>query len=102
MTAHAEICPVCKGHGRITMQMQCHGCDGYGWVTVEDGKTNRNHVVSPLYLERPAYSSTYFTAESDDPTPSDMPLTNRDNDIPVTRQEDEEFELLSLKKDQQK
>lgn len=50
--AHAEICPVCEGIGRIKelndgtinkIELSlpinarvCHGCDGKGWVTVED------------------------------------------------------------------
>jgi len=45
--AHAEICPVCKGKGEINKTdvkselyqgvKKCHGCDGDGWVEVEDG-----------------------------------------------------------------
>jgi len=43
--AHAEVCPVCGGKGRITMDNLnrtvcisnlCHGCGGNGWVTVPD------------------------------------------------------------------
>lgn len=36
--AHAEICPVCKGSGRIGSERHerrdCHGCGGKGWVEV--------------------------------------------------------------------
>jgi hypothetical protein len=40
---HAELCPVCKGSGRIVTvsesanknpSEQCHGCEGKGWVEV--------------------------------------------------------------------
>jgi DnaJ-class molecular chaperone len=40
--AHAEICPVCNGSGRLpesgtsTAGKTCHGCNGTGWVTVQD------------------------------------------------------------------
>jgi DnaJ-class molecular chaperone len=39
---HAEKCPVCKGTGRKNKEpsdegmRDCYGCDGKGWVTVED------------------------------------------------------------------
>ena len=32
MSNHAEKCPVCGGE-----PIACHGCNGRGWVTVEDG-----------------------------------------------------------------
>ena len=37
--AHAEVCPVCKGSGRIgcdstSPAQACHGCNGLGWVTI--------------------------------------------------------------------
>lgn len=40
--AHAEICPVCNGKGKVMEQpttnpfptKTCHGCSGKGWVTV--------------------------------------------------------------------
>ena len=49
---HAELCPVCEGKGintRVTVEWDtpegrehehptCHGCDGRGWVPVEDDK----------------------------------------------------------------
>ena len=43
---HAELCPVCKGTGKVTNQNtytqsttikyenKCHGCNGLGWVIV--------------------------------------------------------------------
>lgn len=43
---HAELCPVCKGSGRLDLfgvsanvpptTVQCHGCTGLGWVAVPD------------------------------------------------------------------
>jgi len=42
--AHAEKCPVCLGAGKLpcaqhstdASEKPCHGCQGQGWVTVED------------------------------------------------------------------
>ena len=46
--SHAEKCPVCGGSGRVPISEAyggnttipltdyCHGCDGKGWVAVED------------------------------------------------------------------
>lgn len=50
--SHAEICPVCKGKGKINKNRSiieselsfdpakelktCHGCGGLGWVAVRD------------------------------------------------------------------
>ena len=47
---HAEICPVCKGKGKVSVDIKdgtrytgnidyakmCYGCNGKGWVTVRD------------------------------------------------------------------
>jgi hypothetical protein len=33
--SHAEKCPVCEGSGKYE-KAQCHGCEGKGWVTVQD------------------------------------------------------------------
>jgi len=43
---HSEICPICKGLGRIPVNYPswipsketkvCHGCDGLGWIEVRD------------------------------------------------------------------
>lgn len=43
---HAERCPVCGGTGRIVtlphltvpVTVQCHGCNGKGWVSVPDAR----------------------------------------------------------------
>jgi len=39
--AHAEICPVCKGSGKVNADSTaytiiCHGCGGMGWVSIPD------------------------------------------------------------------
>jgi len=46
--AHAEKCPICEGSGRLPLPVEmgttasrpydklCHGCDGKGWVEVQD------------------------------------------------------------------
>ena len=47
--AHAELCPVCNGKGRIRtgnawtatgegQWKSCHGCGGTGWITIQDPK----------------------------------------------------------------
>lgn len=46
MNNHSEICPVCKGTGKykeytnyscsIYSEHTCHGCNGKGWVTIND------------------------------------------------------------------
>ncbi len=48
---HAETCPVCGGKGKIQElgstavdNKICQGCDGKGWVSVQD-----NNVPSWLY-----------------------------------------------------
>jgi len=40
--AHSEICPVCQGKGKLEDKQvthgekTCHGCNGRGWVEVQD------------------------------------------------------------------
>ena len=52
MMAHAETCPVCMGDGVMGYAdedgqdlddrdvMICHGCNGAGWITVQDRTTS--------------------------------------------------------------
>jgi len=40
--SHAEICPVCKGKGKID-DKPCHGCGGLGWITIQDN----NYPIIP-------------------------------------------------------
>lgn len=61
--AHAEKCPVCNGAGKIpdyslevstavnTNIKTCHGCDGVGWVTVQENR------ILPSYIEPRARES---------------------------------------------
>lgn len=58
--SHAEICPVCHGTGRTSIggtlstkedyTVGCRGCQGTGWVTVDDGPAHRD---SPVWASRP-------------------------------------------------
>jgi len=34
--SHAEICPICRGKGRLEKNEVCHGCGGKGWITVDN------------------------------------------------------------------
>jgi len=48
--SHAELCPVCRGAGKVenkgwqessrlvNNELVCHGCQGLGWVTIYDGE----------------------------------------------------------------
>ena len=56
--AHAEICPICHGKGKITTgkittegneMKTCHGCGGKGWVEVSDSPT----IYPYPYLDNP-------------------------------------------------
>lgn len=45
----AVICPVCNGSGKACIvSPSCHGCDGLGWVAVEEDCSYR--VVQPNTL----------------------------------------------------
>lgn len=51
--SHAERCPVCGGSGILDSyclnyttcivegQKSCHGCGGFGWVTVRDQEVSK-------------------------------------------------------------
>ena len=38
--AHAQICPVCNGKGKLKDGSKCHGCGGKGWITIQDNDKN--------------------------------------------------------------
>jgi uncharacterized membrane protein len=49
--AHAEKCPVCYGFGKLGNDNQrdcsgkpCHGCNGKGWVTVQDENVSESKM----------------------------------------------------------
>jgi len=47
--SHAEQCPVCKGSGKLQLDATCHGCDGKGWIAVDDKpKTETKFVTNPI------------------------------------------------------
>ena len=65
---HAEICPVCKGKGRIPENYPvpycdtpskklkvCHGCGGNGWIEVSDPQ---QYYIDPQYPWWPHYPQT--------------------------------------------
>lgn len=53
----AVICPVCKGTGQVfgqltpTVPQKCHGCDGKGWVEVQEDPVD----IKPYILPNPVY-----------------------------------------------
>ena len=57
MSNHAEKCPLCNGSGKSIVDIStlkepkilekiCHGCDGKGWVTVEDKPKSETKLVT--------------------------------------------------------
>lgn len=58
--AHSEICPVCKGKGKVPLtedswdDKTCNGCSGKGWVVVPDDK------VLPIPYPYPIYPEPYY------------------------------------------
>ena len=75
--AHAEICPVCEGKGKVKKK-PCHGCSGLGWVTVQD---EQSYPVPyyPYYPQYPMYPYwPYWSVPSiweQDPWPLDFGST---------------------------
>lgn len=56
---HAELCPVCKGLGKIN-EKPCHGCDGKGWITVHDvAVTYPIYPLPPMYPTYPGQPYTF-------------------------------------------
>ncbi len=58
---HSEICPVCKGKGKVDNNpptsascnlKTCHGCSGTGWITVSD---NVEPYPPPFNPENPVW-----------------------------------------------
>ncbi len=55
--AHAETCPICWGKGKIqepgstaVCDKACHGCNGSGWVSVQDAPVPLMPYAPPDYL----------------------------------------------------
>lgn len=57
--AHGEICPVCKGSGKIVpvnngvttavpQPKTCHGCYGKGWIIVPDSIMETKLITNPI------------------------------------------------------
>ena len=75
--SHAEICPVCKGTGKVPDPnkynstalkdlVPCHGCNGLGWVTVWEYTTT---PYMPTAEEPPHYVLTKITTDSTEKQP---------------------------------
>ena len=74
--AHAEICPICHGRGKIKnpasvtapVEVTCHGCGGRGWVEV--GDESAYNIIpyhpyfppQPYYPRQPHYTYPHYTA----------------------------------------
>ena len=77
---HAEKCPVCKGKGKVKsksittnsdgertkekIKITCHGCNGTGWVTVQDNNESIKEYIPyyPInYPTSPEYPYTPWT-----------------------------------------
>lgn len=63
---HSELCPVCKGDGQVegirdgeTRLFDCHGCNGKGWILVEDIPAIIYVYPQPIYIQPtiPTYPS---------------------------------------------
>jgi len=80
---HAEKCPVCNGSGKYE-EKDCHGCNGKGWITVEDSEsaipympyvpyvpvypycpviTYYKDTTSTVYIPSNTFSSTFIEGE---------------------------------------
>lgn len=58
---HSELCPVCQGEGKIRDKLSgekktCHGCNGRGWVEVNDCRLHYVPFGDPPW---PMYPPTY-------------------------------------------
>ena len=77
--SHAELCPVCKGVGKVASVPDrettaactaeiCHGCNGKGWVEVSDKAGSpviqappRQLYYSPWWYYSPVYPYWYYS-----------------------------------------
>lgn len=58
---HCEICPICKGKGKIPnpqnvtapTEITCYGCDGKGWIPVPDNYYPPYPYYPPIFPDDP-------------------------------------------------
>ena len=72
---HAEKCPVCDGEGKINQPrpnsipdhvfVECHGCNGRGWVEVRDDIINIPSVWIEPWQAPYGSVTTTFTPDND-------------------------------------
>lgn len=67
--AHAEICPVCYGSGKIGAEgpverKTCHGCNGKGWVEIGSDRIGVPVQPVSVYPSRPTINISPWVYES--------------------------------------
>lgn len=58
-SSHGERCPVCEGTGKIIIhelhvneRLECNGCSGSGWITIDDHANESMDKNTNLLLEQ--------------------------------------------------
>jgi len=91
---HAEICPICKGRGRVPEDPEwdsgpspstrvCHGCNGKGWVEVE-GEYRRPDADKIWRRPIPGYAKPQWTPTTTNPDPVTITTTYPPNGTAMT------------------
>lgn len=56
----AVLCPVCNGTGKYN-EAQCHGCDGRGWVEVQEDPITYTYTAPLFRIEYPWHNPGTWT-----------------------------------------